>query len=298
MQRVTAEQKAELDLPLEHREHRLEPISRSRHAAIFGGVRIVRISTRSVLPSYGLAEATLFVAAPNKAELPRAARSALPPERGQVGWTAADCRRTHLGWLRPGLAGAGIGHRSPGVLRAVRTQPSAKSGYAALRLRRVIEQAEETRRTFHARIADNDAGPFLRTGDLGFIDDGQLFITGRLKDIIVIHGRNHYPQDIEATVQALHPSLRPEAGAAFETGPDGQARLVIVQEVNRRARDFDPTKLAGDIRQTVAERHDLQVHDVQFLEAGSLPRTSSGKIQRHACRASYNQGTLRRWKGP
>ena len=140
-------------------------------------------------------------------------------------------------------------------------------------------------------------GPFLRTGDLGFVRGGELFITGRIKDLIVIHGRNHYPEDIEATVQQVHPSLRPGCGAAFETEQDGQARLVIVQEVDRRGRGLDANQLAGDIRQAVAERHELQVHDVQFLEPGSLPKTSSGKVQRHACRAGYERATLRRWRG-
>src|SRR5207253_6473266 len=119
---------------------------------------------------------------------------------------------------------------------------------------------EETERTFHARLETGE-GPFLRTGDLGFLRRGNLFITGRLKDVIVIRGRNHYPQDIEATVQAIHPGLRPEAGAAFETGPDGHPQLVVVQEVDRRQKDVDVSRLAGDVRPAVAERHDLQVPD-------------------------------------
>jgi acyl-CoA synthetase (AMP-forming)/AMP-acid ligase II len=147
------------------------------------------------------------------------------------------------------------------------------------------------------RNPQSSAGPFLRTGDLGFVQDGELYVTGRLKDLIVIHGRNHYPQDIESTVQAVHPGLRPEAGAAFEIEKGGQPRLVVVQEVERRCRQLDPAKVVGDIRQAVAEQHELQVHDVQLLEPGSLPRTSSGKIQRHACRQGYEQQTLRRWKG-
>ena len=117
-------------------------------------------------------------------------------------------------------------------------------------------------------------GPFLRTGDLGFVRDGELFVTGRVKDLIVIRGRNHYPEDIEATVQQVHAGLRPGCGAAFETGPDGQARLVVVQEVDRRGRGVDVARLVGDIRQAVAERHEVQVHDVLLLEPGSLPKTS------------------------
>jgi acyl-CoA synthetase (AMP-forming)/AMP-acid ligase II len=163
--------------------------------------------------------------------------------------------------------------------------PSVAGGY--------WNQTEETTRTFRAYLADTEEGPFLRTGDLGFLRDGELFVTGRLKDVLVVRGRNHYPEDIEATVQAVHPALRPGGGAAFQTGPDGQPRLVVVQEIDRRARGLSLAALRGDVRQAVAERHDLQVHDVQFLEPGGLPRTSSGKVQRHACRAAYERGSLR-----
>jgi acyl-CoA synthetase (AMP-forming)/AMP-acid ligase II len=129
------------------------------------------------------------------------------------------------------------------------------------------------------------------------VQDGELFITGRLKDLIVIRGRNHYPQDIEETVQSVHAGLRAGCGAAFETLKDGRPLLVVVQEVERRCRALDVTGLIGDVRQAVAERHGLQVHDVQLLEFGGIPKTSSGKVQRHGCRTGYEQGTLRRWKG-
>src|SRR5206468_4200776 len=115
--------------------------------------------------------------------------------------------------------------------------PSVAEGY--------WNRPEETERTFRARRADTGEGPFLRTGDLGFFDDGQLYVTGRLKDVIVIRGRNYYPQDIEAALQAVHDALRPEGGAAFEVGPDGEARLVVVQELSRKARDPDLTQLRG-----------------------------------------------------
>src|SRR5207237_6792848 len=95
---------------------------------------------------------------------------------------------------------------------------------------------EETERTFNARLA-NDDGPFLRTGDLGFLQGDELFVTGRLKDLIIIRGVNHYPQDIEQTVQASHAALRPGCGAAFSVNDDGQERLVIAQEVHRTERD-------------------------------------------------------------
>jgi acyl-CoA synthetase (AMP-forming)/AMP-acid ligase II len=167
--------------------------------------------------------------------------------------------------------------------------PSVAAGYWG--------RPDETERTFRATLADSGEGPYLRTGDLGFIEDGELFVTGRIKDVIVIRGRNHYPQDIEETVQSVDARLRPGCGAAFEISRDGQARLVVVQEIDRRSRDLDLDRLAGDIRQAVAERHDLQLEDVQFLEHGSIPKTSSGKVRRHRCRQDYEGGTLRRRKG-
>jgi acyl-CoA synthetase (AMP-forming)/AMP-acid ligase II len=91
--------------------------------------------------------------------------------------------------------------------------------------------------------------------------------------------------------------LRPGCGAAIEVVRDGSPRLVVVQEVDRRYRHLDLAQLIGDIREAVAGRHELQVHDVQFLAFGSIPKTTSGKVQRHLCRAGYERGTLRAWKG-
>ncbi len=155
---------------------------------------------------------------------------------------------------------------------------------------------DETRATFQARLADTGEGPLLRTGDLGFMLDGELFITGRLKDLIIVFGRNHAPQDIEDTVQSVHPALRAGCGAAFETRPHGQARLIVVQEVQRRSEIQDPAALIGRVRQAVRERHDLHLHELVLVQPGSIPKTSSGKAQRYACRAAYEKGELRLWR--
>ncbi|MBH8567023.1 amino acid adenylation domain-containing protein [Nostoc sp. CENA67] len=150
----------------------------------------------------------------------------------------------------------------------------------------------ETEKTFHAFLTSGE-GPFLRTGDLGFIKDGELFVTGRLKDVIIIRGRNHYPQDIELTVEQSHPALNPGCGAAFAVEIDGEERLVVVQEVERSyLRKLDVNQVAADIRKAVAQQHELQVYGVVLLKTGSLPKTSSGKIQRHACRSGFIAGSL------
>ena len=145
---------------------------------------------------------------------------------------------------------------------------------------------EQTEDVFNARLADSGEGPFLRTGDLGFVREGELFLTGRLKDLIIIRGLNHYPQDIEATVQGSHGALRSNCGAAFSIDVSGEERLVVVQEIDRRFRS-DPGPILDAIRQRITESHELQAYGIALIKAGSLPKTTSGKVQRGVCRAMY-----------
>ena len=148
-------------------------------------------------------------------------------------------------------------------------------------------QPEETRRTFAASLADTGEGQFLRTGDLGFIYDGEVFITGRLKDVVIIRGRNLYPQDIELTVQHVHPALRPGGGAAFSMDVGGEERLVVVQELDPRVLPVDTEAVASDVRQAVSEAYGVAAYAVVLIRAGTLPKTSSGKVQRGACRSAF-----------
>ncbi|HVG20478.1 MAG TPA: amino acid adenylation domain-containing protein, partial [Blastocatellia bacterium] len=150
---------------------------------------------------------------------------------------------------------------------------------------------DETGRTFRAFLSDTGEGPFLRTGDLGFFADDELLVTGRLKDLIIIRGRNHYPQDIENTVQARRAALRPGCGAAFSVEVEGEERLVIVQEVDHPHR-LDLDALVDDIRQAVAEAHELQTYSVALIKPGSILKTSSGKIQHFSCKAAFLDGAL------
>ena len=162
--------------------------------------------------------------------------------------------------------------------------PSVARGYWGLE--------EETQRTFGAFVADTNEGPFMRTGDLGFLQNDELFITGRLKDLIIIHGSNHYPQDIELTVEASHSALQSSSGAAFSVNENGKEQLVIVQEVTRAGRQADVNEVASAIRQAVAEKHDLQVFAVALVKPMSIPKTSSGKIQRRAAKSAFLEGEL------
>ena len=152
----------------------------------------------------------------------------------------------------------------------------------------------ETEATFAAYLADNRQGPYVRTGDLGFVDpEGELFVTGRIKDLLIIRGQNHYPQDIEQTAQQSHPSLRLNRGAAFMAEIRGKERLLIVQEVERtHIRKLDVTETIQQIKKSVTVQHGLQVYAVVLVKPGSIPLTSSGKIQRHACRTAYLNAKL------
>jgi len=153
---------------------------------------------------------------------------------------------------------------------------------------------QETRETFQAKIADTREGPFLRTGDLGFVYQGDLFVTGRIKDLIILQGANVYPQDIEQTVEQCHDALRPSCGAAFGIELDGHERLVVVQEVERaHLRSLDPEVVIGAIRQAVLDTHMVNLHAVVLLRPASVLKTSSGKIQRSACRKAFMEDELK-----
>src|SRR5262249_51485369 len=143
-----------------------------------------------------------------------------------------------------------------------------------------------------ARLADSGEGPFLRTGDLGFLVDGELFVTGRLTDLLIIHGQNHYPQDIERTVERSHPALRPDCGAAFLVGPDVDEQLVVAQEIERHHEPINEAEVFSAIRSAAAEEHGLFLSAIVLLKTGGLPKTSSGKVRRRACREAYLGGTL------
>jgi 8-amino-7-oxononanoate synthase len=246
-------------------------------------------------PCFGLAEATLIVSGGRVTE-PPIVRSfdAAALARGEVVDAEPDEEGTR--------ALVGCGENLPDQKIAI-VDPETLAPCAAdcigeiwVRGESVAQgywrQAESSERTFQAKLNGSGEGPYLRTGDLGFLQDGELFITGRLKDLIIVHGVNYYPQDIEWTVQHSHARLRADSGAAFaleEKG--GRQRLVVVQEVERHKHsDFDAVFDA--IRRAVAAEHELALDAILLLRAGSVPKTSSGKIQRHACRNGYLAGTL------
>jgi len=247
---------------------------------------------RSALtPCYGMAEATLFVAAGDKSRVPAVRRvdpGALQQHRVQR--VAAN----EANGLSIVSCGRAVGQEAAIVdphtrLRCKPGQvgeiwicgPSVAQGY--------WNNPRESAATFEARIADaTDSGPYLRTGDMGFIDDGELFITGRVKDLIVISGRNYYPNDIEAAVRASHPALEGGLAAAFSVELEGEERLIVVHEIHRHVlRRLPRSEVTGAARTALMSQLGLPLQDLVLLEQGSLPKTSSGKIRRRASREAY-----------
>lgn len=249
---------------------------------------------KSFFPCYGLAEATLLVSAGHTTSRPliKAVQGdALKNNR------IADADLGE-GDTRPLVASGRIHHEQ----RVVIVDPESKIPCATDQVGEIwvsgssiaqgyYNRPAETEQTFHAYLAGTDNGPFLRTGDLGFIKDRELFVTGRIKDLIIIRGQNYYPQDIELTVQRISSALRQAGGAAFSIEIDGRERLAVVQEVALHSQQ-NADEIIDLVRQAVADEHGLSAHTVVLVKKGSIPKTSSGKIRRHACRAEFLNGNL------
>jgi acyl-CoA synthetase (AMP-forming)/AMP-acid ligase II len=248
-------------------------------------------------PCYGMAETTLIVSGGLKADLPifyTVQEEALEQNR-IVAAAAGEVRSKTLVGCGKTLLNQQVVIVNPETLNRCAANeigeiwvsgPSITQGY--------WNRYEQTVETFQAYLSNTKEGPFLRTGDLGFLRDGELFITGRLKDIMIIRGRNYYPNDIELTVEQSHPSLLPFSGAAFVVEKNEEQQVAVVQEVKRESlQRLDRDRVMADIRKAVLQNHELRVHLVILIKSGSIPKTSSGKIQRHACREAFLNGTLR-----
>ncbi|ASW54320.1 AMP-binding protein [Plantactinospora sp. KBS50] len=251
------------------------------------------------LPCYGLAEATLIVSGHGGRSAPATTTGA--PPTVTVDRTALERHDAAAPGAGPAARLTSCGPSAPG-LRIEIVDPATATGCPPGRVGEIWvsgasvaggywRRPEETERTFRARLAGTDGPPFLRTGDLGFLHDGQLVVTGRLKDLIIVRGQNHYPQDIERTAEQVDPVLRPGCTAAFLLG-DEDDRPVLVHEIRRGSEGVDVADLATRIRQAVARQHGLDVRAVVLVRAGGMPKTSSGKVQRRLCRSRLRSGDL------
>jgi acyl-CoA synthetase (AMP-forming)/AMP-acid ligase II len=251
----------------------------------------------ALYPAYGMAEATLLIATKRHGEAPAVLTvlaDALEKNRIVVSSIEQEKGVRSLVSCGPPIGEFKAVIANPETLTQCQpsevgeiwvSDPSVTAGY--------WNRDEQTKQTFCAYLADSGEGPFLRTGDLGFLQEGELFITGRIKDVIIIRGRNHYPQDIELTVEKSHPALRPSHGAAFGLAIKGEERVIVVQEVERSyQRRLDVEEVVGNMREAVRDEHELQLYTVILIKAGSIPKTSSGKIQRSTCRSQFLAGTL------
>jgi acyl-CoA synthetase (AMP-forming)/AMP-acid ligase II len=150
---------------------------------------------------------------------------------------------------------------------------------------------EDTETTFKVYV--DGQGPYLRTGDLGFLHEGELYITGRIKDMMILWGRNRYPQEIEATLDTCHPAIRPGHSAAFSIETEIGEQLIIASEIERRyLRNLNVEEVVNTIRQAVAEQNTVDVFAIVLLKTTTIPKTTSGKIQRRACRTKFLEGSL------
>jgi acyl-CoA synthetase (AMP-forming)/AMP-acid ligase II len=290
--KATAAEVAELDL--------------SAWTAAFNGAEPIRADTldrfvetfgprgfrrETFLPSYGLAEATLIVSGVARGRAPTVvtvATDALEAGRARFVPPGAGSRTlvssgTPLGDTRVAIVDPAVGEeRADGEVGEIWVAgTSVAVGY--------WNRRTESRDVFGAHLATGD-GPFLRTGDLGFLWQGELFVVGRSKDLIIIRGRNLYPDDLERSVERASPAVRPGCVAAFSVERDGEERLVIAAEVDP-ARGA-PAEVLRAVRGAIAREHDAQLADLVLLAPGAILKTTSGKIQRAACRAAFLDGSL------
>jgi acyl-CoA synthetase (AMP-forming)/AMP-acid ligase II len=295
IRRVTPEQRAGLDLSCwEVAFCGAEPISTSTLREFEACFAPCGFRATAFKPCYGLAEATLMVsAAPGRSgAVIRSFRQSDLARHQAAGTdeTAPDAALlTSSGQPVEQVAivePVGSIECEPGRVGEIWVSgPSVAHGY--------WNRTEETDASFGGRIPRRSES-FLRTGDLGFLLNGELFVTGRLKDLIIVDGVNHYPQDLERTISHCHPAMVGGDCAAFSVPIDQGEQLVVVAAPGRTAR-LPLTELACAIRTAVAQQHDLGAHDIVLVKTGRIPRTTSGKLRRGTCRSAYLAGTLDLW---
>ena len=268
-----------------------EPVRRRTLDEFRGAFAEHGLSPRALAPSYGLAEAVLVVS--------------LSRSGGGPGYLHVRSRALEQHRVEPAPAEASdvtelvsCGTPLPGfevrIVDPETCRPCDDSGVGEVWVsgpsvgRGYRDQPDATEALFRARLGNDDNRRYLRTGDFGFLHQGELFITGRRKDLLVVHGRNLYPQDLEQAAEAAHESVRPAGAIAFGVSrDDGQECAVLLLECKGRPQPAVVTEITAAVRSVIAARFELDVADVVALRSGSLPRTSSGKPQRSAAAKLY-----------
>ncbi|HEX2314509.1 MAG TPA: fatty acyl-AMP ligase [Thermomonospora sp.] len=298
---VTEEEKAKLDLSgVSVFMNGAEPIRPSTMQDFLAAFASCGLRPEAQVPAYGLAEATVYVTASRRDRLPTT--SAFDREglkRGVARPCSPDDENASL------LVGCGAPWGQYALVVDPETRlarpdghvgeiwvhgPNVAAGYWG--------RPEKTAEIFQATLAEPavgmPAGPWLRTGDLGLWHEGELYVTGRIKDLIIVDGRNHYPQDLEYTAYTAHQAIRRDYAAAFAVTGDDTEGVVVIAERNRRVpiAQLDIEEVTAAVRAAVKHQHDVHLRDFVLLEPGGLPRTSSAKVARTACRQAYLDGTL------
>ncbi len=243
----------------------------------------------ALLPCYGLAEGTLAVTAkprPGPSRTLTASRAGLlagesrAPECAEDERRLVSCGRAMEGHTVRIVDPAEGAELAPGLVGEIQVAgPSVTDGY--------FGQPELTAETF---LPDADGTVWLRTGDLGYLDAGELVVVGRRKDLLIVNGRNHHPHDLEDAIVASHPGVRPGGVAAFALEESEDVGLVV--EVEGRITDEDASAIDRGIREVLGGEHGVAPAELVLVRPGTVPKTSSGKVQRSACRAALSQGLL------
>jgi acyl-CoA synthetase (AMP-forming)/AMP-acid ligase II/3-oxoacyl-(acyl-carrier-protein) synthase/acyl carrier protein len=280
-----------------------EPVRSSTIERFLGAFASCGFRRETMRPVYGMAEATLLVAGQVQ-QLPPVvkefdtdsfSKDLVSQGQSRSSRSLVSCGQAWEGhYLRIVSPETGLLCPANEIGEIWVSGPSVGAGY--------WNRPDESERTFHARLAADDSH-YLRTGDLGLLDDNGLFVTGRLKDLIIVAGRNLYPQDLERTTEESDPTLASNASAAFSVEVDGEERIVLALEVRREAmRRLNADTVAANIRRALSEEHEASLYSAVFLKPGSIPRTSSGKIQRGHVRTAYLRGEgleiLAQWSAP
>ncbi|MFE2756562.1 type I polyketide synthase [Actinosynnema sp. NPDC059335] len=298
-ERITEEEKATLDLSgwrvLAMGAEPIRADTLERFAEAFASCGFRRDVFRT---AYGMAESTLAVAT----HPPRDGARVIEVDVEGFGHGRVDVvppgtpgpRRQRLLSNGPALGDTEVLVVDPETRRPL---PEGREGELWLRGRTIAagywDRPDDTAETFRAHLADG-SGPYLRSGDLGAVIDGEVYLTSRRKDLIIIRGRNHHPQDIELTMTDAHPALNRGLGVAFSVDVDGEERLVVVQELKRSERGkHDLAEVARRVRGAVAEEHEVAVDTVVFIRPASLPVTTSGKVRRQFTKQEYLRGALK-----
>lgn len=246
-------------------------------------------SAEALFPAYGLAEATLFVTGGRRGRPPRVESfDAKALESGRPEPAAGGARLVSCGWS--------VSPTDVAIVRDGRRVRDREVGEIWVRGTSVAggywNRADDTARVFGATL-EGEAEPYLRTGDLGFVHGGELFVTGRVKDLIIVRGANHYPQDLELTVEGAHPMVRLGCSVAFGVERDGEERVVVVAEIDRRKGTASQAEVAQAVRGAVLEAHGLKLFEVVLVGPQTVPKTSSGKVQRQETRRTWQAGDMK-----